>query len=626
MGSHPGIMNSESVIQFQTPALVGYYKREIPCEPLTGKLEDMLRALNSSLPTSNVVEPGFSCATTGDCAPLGDHGHVFLLGQPYYKDSELAATATGEGPAAAISRAYQASANNFLQEIHGEFSFCIIDDKHDRVIVGTDRFGRYPLYYRLTANGISWGTSAAPVMALKESSAEITAQGVYNYVYFHMVPAPTAIFEDLKKLPAAHCLRYESGKASLKRYWQPQFREQSDKPFELVGTELKPVLRASVTRAMNGSPNVGAFLSGGLDSSTVAGMLAEESGGQAKAFSIGFEAEGYDEMPFARITARHFGLKLHEYYVTPDDVVAALPLVATSYDEPFGNSSALPAYFCARLAADNGIERLLAGDGGDELFAGNERYARQSVFDHYARIPLALRRNLVETVLRALPNSLPLIGKANSYIQQANTPLPDRLQSYNFLHRHSSAEIFTEDFLAEIRTQEPLELQREIYNAPANAGQLNRMLYLDWQFTLADNDLRKVSHMCSMGGVEVAYPMLDDELVEFSCQIPSEWKLRGGALRHFYKEALKSWLPRETIEKRKQGFGLPFGVWMKTHKPLQDLAYDNLSRLRARGYLRPDFIDQTIELHRSTHAAYYGELVWVLTVLELWLDEHLRAK
>jgi asparagine synthase (glutamine-hydrolysing) len=233
-----------------------------------------------------------------------------------------------------------------------------------------------------------------------------------------------------------------------------------------------------------------------------------------------------------------------------------------------------------------------------------------------------LRKALLEPLINIMPASLPLVAKAGSYIAQANTPLPDRMQSYNFLHRHAANEIFSDAFLHDVDTSLPLQLLRSIYQRPDPASSLNRMLYLDWQITLADNDLRKVSHMCALAGVDVAYPMLDDELVEFSCNVPSAWKIKGNNLRHFYKHALTGWLPRETIEKTKQGFGLPFGVWMQTYQPLREMAYDNLLKLKTRGMIRPDFIDKAIEMHQSKHAAYYGELVWIFTVLELWMQGH----
>jgi len=456
---------------------------------------------------------------------------------------------------------------------------------------------------------------------MADDDTSLINQGIYNYVYFHMVPSPETVYRDIQKIPAAHYLDYQNGKAQLVNYWKPVFSESTKQhAFSTLSTQLKAVLRNSVEQCLAGGGNVGAFLSGGLDSSTVAGILAESSAGDGAAYSIGFAADGYDEMAYARITARHFNLKLNEYYVTPQDVVDALPLVATSYDEPFGNSSALPAYFCARMAAENGVTRLLAGDGGDEIFGGNDRYVKQRVFDYYGCIPASLRKGLVEPLVRLLPLALPLMPKANSYIEQAKTPLPDRLQSYNFLHRHAASEIFSDSFLADVNTAAPLELLRTIYQRPEEASPLNRMLYLDWQITLADNDLRKVSQMCALAGVDVAYPMLNDELVEFSCQIPSAWKIKGGSLRHFYKQALTGWLPQETIHKTKQGFGLPFGVWMKTYSPLREMAYDNLLKLKTREFVRPEFIDRAIAMHQSEHAAYYGELVWILTVFELWME------
>ncbi len=148
------------------------------------------------------------------------------------------------------------------------------------------------------------------------------------------------------------------------------------------------------------------------------------------------------------------------------------------------------------------------------------------------------------------------------------------------------------------------------------------MLYFDWQYTLADNDIRKVSHMCAVAGVEVTYPMLDESLLRFSLEIPSNLKLKGGNLRHFYKAALTNWLPQETIDKKKQGFGLPFGVWMQTHKPLQELAYESLLELKKTRYFNNGFLDHAIELHRKGHAAYYGELIWILMVLQLWMAKH----
>ncbi|MCP5172668.1 MAG: asparagine synthase [Pseudomonadales bacterium] len=577
---------------------------------------------NSSLPTETIAANTYGCITTGHLFSPDNTVTAAITGNPRWPSHSLQQLASDKNNAHALAAAYRQHGPELFEQLQGDFSLIIIDSSNDLFLSATDRMGQHPVYYATLNNGVVFGSSVSAVLAHPDVKREIQPQGIYDYVYFHMVPSPHSIFAGVNKLPAGHLLQYQNGRAEVKNYWQPDFKESCSTSFPDMAKQLKTELKNAVARNIRSGASVGAFLSGGLDSSSVTGMLAEACEREAHAYSIGFSAKGYDEMEYARITAKHFGVKLHEYYVTPKDVVDALPLVASSYDEPFGNSSALPAYFCAKVAAENGVQQLLAGDGGDEIFAGNERYIKQGIFENYGKIPLALRRGLIEPVTRKLPQGFPLASKANSYLDQANTPLPDRLQSYNFLHRHQPNEIFTDDFLRQVDVSAPIALQRHTYQLPEKAETLNRMLYLDWQYTLADNDLRKVSHMCALAGIDVSYPMLDDNLIAFSCSIPSAWKIKGKDLRHFYKQALTGWLPNETIHKKKQGFGLPFGVWMETHKPLQEMAYDSLLRLKRRGYLRPEFIDHAIELHRNHHAAYYGELVWILTVLELWMDKH----
>ncbi len=575
-------------------------------------------ALDTTLAVYEAQLPSAAVSATGaaeDCDGL----LVAYAGQPYFRAAKLIRLGMDEGICAALAHAYREHGDAMFGHLHGAFSCVIIDPRQQRLLAAVDRTGQHALYYRELDDTLYFGGSAREVLAASGGSEDLTHQGIYNYVYFHMVPCPGTVYAGLHKLSAAHFLDRREGRLEALCYWAPPFSESTrEYSKQEQAARLRDILRTAVKNTLPAQGRIGAFLSGGLDSSSVTGIMAELGREGAEAYSIGFEADGYDEMAFARITAQHFGVPLNEYYVTPEDVVNALPLIATSYDEPFGNSSALPAYFCARMAAQKGVNTLLAGDGGDELFAGNERYVRQNVFERYQLLPAALRRGLLEPILRALPGGLPLVGKANSYIAQANTPLPDRLQSYNFLHRHLASEIFDADFLAHVDTQAPLQLLRDIYRRPPEGTDLNRMLYLDWQITLADNDLRKVSHMCALAGVDVVYPMLDNSLLDFSCQVPSQWKIKGNDLRHFYKFALQKWLPEATIKKDKQGFGLPFGVWMRSYQPLREMAYDHLGSLKRRGFIRPDFIDRAIEMHQSEHAAYYGELVWILSVFEMW--------
>jgi asparagine synthase (glutamine-hydrolysing) len=522
----------------------------------------------------------------------------------------------------AIIDDYIQRGDDFINQIRLPLSLVLIDKAKNKVLLATDRLGQRNLYYAQTKNGLVFGTTADSLIAHPDVSHDISEQSIYDYVYFHHCPSPTTIYKHVNKLEGAQILSYQDGKLSVKTYWLPTFVEQMAMSVADAGKELQQKITQSVQQLAQNSTETGAFLSGGLDSSSVAGALAAVFPGQARTFTMGFPVEGYDEIEYARIAGKRFNTQQNEYYLSPDDTVDAIPKIAAYYDEPFGNSSALAAYYCAKMAKEKGISVLMAGDGGDELFAGNERYARQLLFDGYQKIP-SVARNAVTGVFNHLPGALlqnKLLFKAKRYIDQANIPLPDRLQDYNFLHRHPVQEIFSTQFIDHIKTSQPLDVLRECYQRPGQASTLNRMLYMDWKSTLHDNDLVKVNKMCEMAGVDVCYPLLSQEIVDFSCQIPSNLKLKGQQLRWFYKQAMTDFLPDEIINKSKHGFGLPFGIWLKDHQPLKELAYDSINALKKRHYFRAEFLDHAIAMHQSIHASYYGELIWILMMLELWMQ------
>ena len=587
--------------------------------------EPALAAMLQSLPA---VGPGKRhlgdrCGlASSDRWEIGHAGTVVaaVCGRPDW--TRLTGTAAGgAAPVAALASAYRDTGARCLEQMGGAFALAIVDAAKRTALLAIDHIGQQPLFYAERGDSLVFSTTADALRAYPGPALVLSPQGVYDYLYAHMLPSPASIYQGVRKLQAGHCLVGRAGAWQAVNYWQPAFHEHLDVPVEAAHREMMAVIRNAV-QAHATTEAVGAFLSGGLDSSTVSGVLAELRPGAAHTFSIGFNVPAYDESGYARIAAEHFGTRAHTYYVTEEDVLDAIPAIAAACDEPFGNSSVLPAYFCARLAREHGVTHLLGGDGGDELFAGNERYAKQTVFEHYRRLPRWLRRGALEPLLGRLPGSVLPIRKAQSYVRQANVPLPDRLQTYNFLNRFPADQVFEPDLLAAIDPDQPRNSERETYRRLNNASALNRMLYLDWQITLADNDLRKVTRACELAGVEVSYPLLDDAVVELSTRIPSAQKLRHGRLRHFYKEATKDFLPAAIIAKEKHGFGLPFGVWLVEHEGLRQLAKESLAALKARGLIRPAFIDRVLDLHAKEHASYYGELVWVLMVLELWLAAH----
>lgn len=567
---------------------------------------------------------GLAVSSPLEHASLYEEGalQIALHGSVAWDDETLARIAREQSPATAAAKAYAQIGKEMLQGMHGAFAIAIVDRTVNMVMIAVDRIGIHAMCYAERADVFIFGSSADSVVAHPSVDREIAPQGIFNYLFFHMVPSPGTIYTGISKLLPGEYVVFRQGRVERDFYWRLDYQARHE-PFARRAERFKALLHSSVAKSAS-DQHVGAFLSGGTDSSTVTGILTDVLRQPAQTFSIGFAAEGFDETEYARITAKHFGAQTHEYYVTPQDVVDAIPLIARAYDEPFGNASAVPTYYCAKLARAAGIRVMLAGDGGDEIFGGNVRYAKQKLFELYHLIPRALRRGMLEPFLFNLPGvqRIPPLRKLHSYISQANVPLPGRLETYNFLHHTPLNEIFSPDYLAQLDSQQPEGLMRDAYQRTSSDSYINRMLHLDLKFTLADNDLRKVNRMCHLAGVAVRYPLLDEEMVAFSASLPDSLKVNGFKLRYFFKQALKDFLPAQTLTKSKHGFGLPFGLWMQTHAPLRDLAYDSLTDFRSRGYVNSAYIDQLIAQHRTGHASYYGVMIWVLMMLEQWLKAH----
>ena len=540
-------------------------------------------------------------------------------GRPRFSISRLATLAQTQGTATAWQAALVSGAANAAAGVEGDFAIGLTDAA-GRSFLAVDRFAVCSLCYRIIDGRLHFASRADELAALAPR-ADIEPQAIFDYLYFHVIPSPRTVFKGVHRLPPGHYAWFENGRLTVAPYWTPKFVEPTGAAFEPLAAEFRQLLQDAVAGQLDGSKPA-CFLSGGTDSSTVAGMIGLAAGRPAATYSIGFEAEGYDEMQFARIAAKRFDTEHHEYYVTPDDLVRAIPQVAAHFDQPFGNSSALPAFYCAQMARQDGVTRLLAGDAGDELFGGNSRYAKQRIFGWYDGVPAALRKGLLEPALERTPlGTLPLAKKGRSYIEQAKVPLPDRMQMYNLLLRLGAENVFTPDFLAQVDPADPLRQQQAVWQQVQDATPLNRMLAYDWRYTLAEADLPKVCGSTSLAGVAVGFPFLDQRLVDFSLRLPTEYKLKGLKLRWFFKEALRGFLPDEIITKKKQGFGLPFGVWVTRHEGLRRFATDSLQSLAGRGIVREPFVRALLDEHLPNHPGYYGEMVWILMMLEQWIQQ-----
>jgi asparagine synthase (glutamine-hydrolysing) len=501
--------------------------------------------------------------------------------------------------------------------VKGEFAVAMREPS-GRCFLAVDRFATHSLCYRVRGNQLYFSPRAD---ALGEGS-ELDPQALFDYLYFHIIPSPRTVFQGVHRLPPGHCAVFENGKLTVSRYWSPAFTEPRSPNFTQLKEKFHRQLTQSVVRQLDGTTPA-CFLSGGTDSSTVTGMICKVAGRPAAAYSIGFEADGYDEMEYARVAARHFGAEHHEYYVTPEDLITSIPRVAAYYDQPFGNSSALPSFYCAMKAREDGVTRILAGDGGDELFGGNTRYAQQRLFTIYNALPKGLRSSVMEPIFNmgALQH-VPVLKRGAGYIRQANTPLPARMQIFNLLKRLGYAEILTPQMLAQVSEKSVADQQRAVWNEVQGTTETNQHLAYDWRYTLAECDLPKVRGTTALAGMAVGFPMLDDDLLDFSLGLPSEYKLKRYQLRWFFKEALRGFLPDEVIAKKKQGFGLPYGVWLTRHAGLKDQAMDAMQAMAQRGIVKSTFVNSLVGQRLPEAPGYYGTLIWILVMLEHWLRVH----
>lgn len=538
-----------------------------------------------------------------------------IVGQPRFGSSPLAALAAAEPSASGLPRGTALDAA--LAVIGGGFALGW-QDADGRTTLAVDRFAIRSLCYRVDGNRIRF---AARADDLADADTALNPQAIFDYLFHHVIASPITIYRGVHRLPPGHVAEFEQGRLTVRPWWRAVFSPQRDASFDALKQQFRTHLHEAVRAELGDHTSKPAcYLSGGTDSSTVAGMVREVTGNRPQSYSIGFDAQGYDEMEYARIAARQFDCEHHEYYVTPADLVRAIPMVAASYDQPFGNSSALPAYTCARMAHGDGVRRILAGDGGDELFGGNTRYAKQRVFSFYDSVPGALRHGVLEPLAgtRAM-QAIPLVKKLASYVNQAKVPMPARGETYNLLIRLGVQDVLTPAFRAAIDMQAPAREQAEVWAQAQASSFIDRQLAYDWRFTLAENDLPKVVGTAELAGLTVGFPLLANALADFSMTLPAHYKLRGLKLRWFFKEALRGFLPDAIITKKKHGFGLPFGVWATCDAGLSALARDSLHSLAQRGIVEPAFIRDLLAEHLPAHPGYYGEMVWILLMLEQWL-------
>ncbi len=549
----------------------------------------------------------------------------------FYNEAELRKlVADGDEPggpnatAALIGGLYQRFGIQFLEKLRGDFGIIVWDRRERNLYAACDGFAIHSLVYYEGPRSLLIATRIDALLATGEVPSEIDPRGIAKYLNYSVNLAPDSIIANVTRLLPGQVLCASGGRIrKLQQHWDMRYAD-SDAGEDALARQLESVVEESVRAHCKNDPfhELGAFLSGGTDSSTVVGMMSRVGRGPAQSFSIGFEEERFNELEYARISATKFQAKHHEYLVNANDCADAIPDMVRYFDEPFGNSSAIPTYFCARLAAQNGVKALLAGDGGDELFGGNERYLTDKIFDAYQRVPRFLRKGVAEPLLSAIPFN-GIFTTARSYVRRSNLPQPDRFFSYNMLMDNPLSDIFEAGFVQSLGDYPVLERPVHYYrNGPAR-DHLNRLLYLDVKITLGDNDLLKVTRMCELAGIRARFPFLDRVVADCSGSIPANLKVKGAEKRYLFKKAFRELLPIEVIKKKKHGFGIPVSVWMKSHPRMREMTQDILRSQRTyeRGLVRRPFVEDLMRRHETDNTAFYGDTVWTFLALELWFRQ-----
>jgi asparagine synthase (glutamine-hydrolysing) len=559
-----------------------------------------------------------------------DRSIVVVLNGEIYNFRELRAQLERSGHRFAtrsdtevIAHLYEQEGSRCVRSLQGMFALAIWDTRRRRLLLARDRVGKKPLFYSLRDGALSFASELPALLRDPEISRTLDPSALDAYFALRWIPAPHCAFAAVRKLPPASILILEEGKAKVERYWELDYsRAPSSEDEREVASQLREELRAAVRRRMISDVPLGAFLSGGIDSSGVVGAMAEESSGPVRTFSIGFTSERHNELDRARLVAERFDTDHEELVVTPD-AVEILPRIVRHYGEPFADSSAIPSFYLAEMAKRQ-VTVVLNGDGGDESFAGYSRYLANLALDRAARLPRSLRLSL-----QALDRTLPPSGQIDSnrsrlqrFARATALSAPQRHASYLIQQStRDRRDLYTSEFREQVGEADLAAAAIEERWATSTASNmLDRMLDVDVGLYLPDDLLTKMDIATMAYSLEARSPLLDTELMEFAATLPPQLKARGGQKKIALRAALRGWIPDEILDGRKQGFTVPMAEWLRGD--LKDLAYDTLLDSTAvdRAYFEPEVVRGLLDRHAAGQEDR-SQTIWSLLMFELWQRE-----
>jgi asparagine synthase (glutamine-hydrolysing) len=509
-----------------------------------------------------------------------------------------------------------------LQRLRGMFAFAIWDSNLQRLFMARDRLGKKPLVYYHKNGRFIFGSEIKAVLQAPDIERKVNIVALHNYLTYQYIPSPETVFEGIKKLPPAHYLLYDRDKnLKIERYWRLDFNSSRQ-----VGADLQELidririeLEESVKLRLISDVPLGVFLSGGIDSSLIVGIMAKLGGNSVKTFSIGFEEREFDELSYAKLVSNHFSTDHHEFIVKPN-AIEILPKLVWHYNEPFADSSAIPTYYVANVTKDF-VKVVLTGDAGDENFAGYPRYLRSEWVADFTKLPDKLRKDFLPSLLRKFStlhwrektlNRLADFVESLSRNQAKN--YAEQIKIFNAKERE---DIYTEDFKKFVSGTDPLDFLINKFEESETENLIEQLLYVDINSYLPEDLLVKVDIATMANSLEARVPFLDHKFMEFIASIPSTLKLKGSNAKFILKLAFKGLLPEAIFKRKKMGFGVPVSRWFR--KELKDYVYEILldSRSLNRGYFTPEGIRRLLEDHISQNNDHSAK-IWALLILEMW--------
>lgn len=522
----------------------------------------------------------------------------------------------------AIVHAYEEYGAQVPKHLRGMFAFALWDVPRQQLLLGRDRVGKKPLLYSLVGGTLIFASEFQALLAHPGVSREVNPEALFDYLSFMCVPAPQSAFRHIRKLEPGHTLIWKDGEVKTERYWSLDFRNKTELDEKEAGERVIELLRDAVRVRLMSDVPLGAFLSGGIDSSAVVALMSEVSGERVKTFSIGFDEKDFSEIAHARRVAERFGTDHHEFVVRPN-AIEVLPTLVRHYGEPYADSSAIPTYYLAKMTRQH-VTVALNGDGGDECFGGYERYAAMRLGERYSKLPRLLRERVMEPAIGVIPRaraSRSRLGKARRFLDVVGRPTGERyLRWTSVFSDEMKAELCTKAFLTETTRAQALRLVQPWFTGNGEIEVVDRALMAD-TFNYLPNDLLVKVDIASMAvSLEARSPFLDHPVMEFAASLPARFKLRGLTTKYLLKNALRGLVPQENLTRSKMGFGVPIGSWFRGE--LKGLLREAIlsERSLGRGYFERDAVHRLVEDHANGRRDHAHQL-WALLMLELWHQE-----